>query len=836
MQRAIQDKFNRVKQLQESKSSKTLPDNMNTYQAEELLHGRAETRMKKFNETIVEPFTDKIAKSKYSLDEVDKYLHARHAAERNAKMTEVSGIENGSGMSNADAEKILSKYDTTEMKKIASYVDAMNKSRLNIIRQEGLESDEFVDLVAGSYKNYVPLKRDMSDQFGEVVSSTGKGFDIKGKEFKRAKGSHREVESPTAHSISMFQEALVRSEKNKVGKTFLNFAEEYPDEALYKVENLKYTPKYNKNGDIVQMDPAYKLKDNVLHVKVDGKIKQITIEDEALAAAMKNLNQDQLGAIWALAHKATRFLAGMSTSYNPEFIVSNFTRDIQTALMNVPKEVRASRVDMIKDVPSAIKGIFSGKGDWGKLYKEFEQEGGRTGWMDPDDITKATSKLFDSIEMKRGNKPIKKSFTAFLDVIEKTNNAVENGIRLVTYGQAKKGGLSNKKAASIAKNLTVNFNRKGEIGTKLNAAYMFANASAQGTVRMAKALKDSTAAKAGAVAIAGTGFSLHLYNNSTDEKNYKLIPQYIKDTNYIVMDPKGDGSYYKLPLPYGYNFIKSMGDIAGEVATGDTPHNWITRIFTAAANSFSPIGVGTDPVHTMMPTLAKLPYELETNQNFFGGNIRPKDKAYGADDKPDSEKSFKTVNPILKAGAKKVNELTGGTTRTEGAVSVSPETMEHIVEFVGGGLGKLMSNTAAATSQAIDKKEKVDPNKVPFLRRFYGEVGEKASLYKARDILDRSGKALISNKDMVEFDKYLKQSLGNKSIDKKYYLKLLRDMGRSQTEVRFYKRRNIQDELTKKQKIELAIEKYKFYKNPKYKYGKGTITRAKNAIRKAKKN
>jgi len=836
VQRKIQDKFNRVAQLVEVKAdSKTIDDSMNPYLAEELYHGRAEARMNKFKKTVLEPFTKKISNSKHSLDDLDSYLWAKHAPERNKKMLELNGIENGSGMSDQEAKKILEKLDTPEMEELAKYVEIMNKSRLKLVMAEGLETKETVDLIAGQYEHYVPLMRDMSDQFGSVVPSTGKGYDIKGKEFKRAKGSHRAVESPTMHSIIKYQEELVRSEKNRVGKAFLNFTEEFPDAQLYEVQSLKYNPRYDKNGNIVQMDPSYKLKDNVMHVKVDGKIKEITIHDEALASAMKNLTPQELKNGLQYAHKAVRFLAGMSTSYNPEFIFSNFTRDIQTALMNIPKEARPNRAKMVADVMPSIKGIHTGKGEWGKLYEEFASEGGKTGWVDSTDIGDLSKTLFRDIDKLEGKQPIRKQFDNFLDFVDKTNNAVENGVRLVVYKQAKEAGLTNKKAASIAKNLTVNFNRKGELGTVLNTAYMFANASIQGTKRMAEALSTSRKAQAGAVALAGTGLGLHLYNTSVDEENYKMIPQYIKDTNYVVMKDDGSGEYYKLPLPYGYNMLKTLGDVAGEAITGDMPHNIVTRTLSAAIDAFSPIGVGSDPFHTVTPTLGKLPYELVTNQNFFGGEIRPDAKAYGADDVPDSHKSLRSVNPYIKKGAEKLNELTGGTAKTEGTISISPETIEHIGEFVLGGFGKLVSNTAASTFQMIEGEE-VDANKKPFKRRVKGKVGERAALYKARDILDRSGKNIISDRDRKEFDFYLDKAKSNKAIDEKYYLELKRSMGKNQLNAKFYKDKNIQDELTKEQRVELAKRLYFFYKDKKYKYGKGTITKARRDIFKQQKD
>ena len=50
-------------------------------------------------------------------------------------------------------------------------------------------------------------------------------------------------------------------------------------------------------------------------------------------------------------------------------------------------------------------------------------------------------------------------------------------------------------AASIAKNLTVNFNRKGQIATQAGALYAFFNAAIQGTTRLAQTLRGPAGSK-----------------------------------------------------------------------------------------------------------------------------------------------------------------------------------------------------------------------------------------------------------------------------------------------------------------------------------------------------
>ena len=59
---------------------------------------------------------------------------------------------------------------------------------------------------------------------------------------------------------------------------------------------------------------------------------------------------------------------------------------------------------------------------------------------------------------------MKSAFT----LIEDINTAVENGVRLSSYIALRKAGIAKDRAAFIARELTVNFNRKGEWGAAIN--------------------------------------------------------------------------------------------------------------------------------------------------------------------------------------------------------------------------------------------------------------------------------------------------------------------------------------------------------------------------------
>lgn len=789
VQRKVQDKFLRVKKLIEAKANiNAIADKLNPYLAEELYHGRVQNRLDQFQKDYVEPIIKKISSSKVTIDQVDEYLHARHAIERNRKMEELNGIKDGSGMSDAEAVRILARYaNNTDMLDIAKMVYAMNKDRLKLIYKEGLESADFIKTIDGTYNNYVPLKRVM-DSDGNYMS-TGKGFDIKGKELKRAKGSNREVESPLLNSILAFNETIIRAEKNEVGKAMINFAEAYPDANLYEVNSLKHVPQYDSNGDVISMNPKYQLANNVLHVKIDGKVKEIVFKDPLLARAFKNLSSEQMGAVMQGAQKLIRYYASINTQYNPDFVISNFERDLQTAMINLPEEVKGSRAIILRDVFSAMNGIHKSiyertPNEWSKLYAEMKAEGGTTGWIEQynvPDMKKSTEILIKKYE---GEVMPKEAFKAVLDHIDNINTVIENASRLVVYKMAKESGLSNKRSASIAKNLTVNFNRKGEMGQVLNLMYMFFNASIQGTTRTIQAIRHSKVVQGIVGGIIASSTALTLYNMSQNEEAYSLIPQYEKDTNLIFMNE--DGTYKKVKVPYGYNVFKSLGDIMAEAYNGDLkPEKMPSRILGVAVNAFSPIGTAPTLGQMLTPTIARPAVDLAVNKNFAGNPIQPEKSGFGASS-PDSYNYFNSVNPIAKSIAQEANKLTGGNMYKSGMADVSPETIEYLFETATGGVGKFFNRVYKTASG------NAETNDIPFMRNFIGEATDKSKQSKVYDIYKRSGEEIIDQKELDRFVKFGREGVSNGSIEPDRFKSMVTTIASNQAKLKWADRNNIQ--------------------------------------------
>lgn len=762
--RRLQDKFLPVKRAQDQIVAQggKISDQSDTYLAEELFHGRAETRLNKFRDSRVNPIKKIIARSGLTLNEVDEYLYAKHAPERNKRIAEINpelreqGIP-GSGMATDEANAIIQKFKDEGKDKsldaIARIIKRVNTERLDLLESEGLLSADERKAWTAHYQNYVPLRTDMD---GESRPRTGKGFDIRGKEGKQALGRRSKADSPLLFSLMQYEESLIRAEKNRVGQRFLKFVQDNPDKNLWEVNKPARKAYLDKKTGLVtyRHDPTYKLADNVLSVKVGGKEQLITIHNEPLAQAMKNLNAEQSGK-W-LRHLANgmRVLSQLQTGWNPEFVISNFARDLQTAGFNLAadRDFRtAARV--LRNAPKALRGAHQAirnpdaDTEWAKYFNEFAEVGGRVGWYHSPSIEERAKDLNRDVAVLNG-KPADKVKAAFgntMQWIDDWNSAIENGVRLSSYVEMRKSGMSKERAASVAKNLTVNFNRKGELGQVMNTLYLFYNASVQGTMRFAQSAIKTKRGRAMALSLIIGSALLDQVNRAISDDDddgenfYDKIPDYEREHNLIFMVPGSeDGYYLKIPLPYGYNIFHVLGQQTSAAMTGKrTPVEAATNVAGATWGAFSPIGGESTLAQAIAPTIIDPVVQLAENKTFYGAPIMPTQDKYGPE-KPDSELYFKSVSPVAKKAASMMNKITGGDEVTKGWVDMSPETLEHLYGFLVGGAGRTIKRAFDTGSRAW-KGEPQPLREVPFVRRLIGEPDPRhvgRTFYENRDKLE----------------------------------------------------------------------------------------------------
>lgn len=818
VQKNIQDQFGEI------------PDPANAYRAEELFHGKVENDVRLIQENMVEPLAKEMSENDVSLKQLDEFLYALHAPERNRVIAERNPKipEGGSGMTDAEAAAIIAKIEKEgklkQYQALAKRVHDMLAMRRKILKSAGLLDEDTVGAWEASYKNYVPLKGWAADEQQSDMPRIGKGFAIAGKESQMAAGRTSKAASPLANTISDLSEAVLRRRKNEVGQSFMNLVQAYPNDNYWRIytdENPEVERKAVRVKDPAtgkmkvevreQTVPMAMMSDRYFTTKVDGKTHYIKIEDQRLMNAMRNIGPDNSNLLIRSLAAVTRIMSSLNTSYNPEFVISNFSRDIQTALLNLTSEqssedgkARGKKIaaKTLKDVGTSIRAInaslkgkkLTGKaGEWQAHFDQFRADGAKTGWFDMKDIDGQMKDLEKMIAVAGGGatNTLRRAFKATTDWVENTNSAIENGVRLSAYVNAIEAGIPRSQAASLAKNMTVNFNRKGELGTMMNALYMFANASVQGTANFVRTLgrlngvkgdpmwrRMHTAQKI-AVGMAVGGFALSMLNRlvageDDDEVNWwDKVPDYIKERNIVIMKSLvgGEpGEYWTIPLPYGYNIFPVIGTSMEHMAFSDKSAGDITgNVVLAALGSFSPIGFEESQeaygviAKNIMPTILRPVASISLNENFMGGPIFKENFPFGTQ-KPDSALYFRSTPEAFKELAEGLNEASGGSEFRSGAVDLSPDVMQFLVGYYGGGAYDFFtSRTPNAVVKAATGVEMED-REIPFVRKLTGNVlpyEDQSIFYDRRNEIQQlvSERENLKGRERIEFIKDYRSKL-----------------------------------------------------------------------------
>jgi len=688
-------------------------------------------------------------------------------------------VKDGSGMTDVEARKILAKYDLNLTSPDVSQLSPKIRPAITAIREliadtrnrlveSGLESQGTIDAFNATYKNYVPLRGFADEQFGSEIIEGGGKLEVRAKE-RRAKGRKRKADSPLTQAIISNTTTIIRGAKNDVMRKFYELAKNNPNKDIYEVVDPEKSKDYKtslRDGKVVAVAKSvsdYLLDENMVSVRIDGDYKFIRFKDVKLADALRGANVTKAQWLTKYLGAFNRFQSALITTYDPGFVFRNFTRDIQTAVLNLYAEqdlddglIKDKDIvgKTIADVYPALKTIFAIEGGWtGKkeasrnkemdqYYKEFLEDGAKTEWFyskPADQINKDIEKLI------RGKGDGARKAAASL--VERLNSSVENAVRLSAYVNARKAGISRAKAAELAKNLTVNFNKSGEWGQVGNSLYLFFNASVQGSSRLLRTLKPSykidgegnrkyhlTRAQKMVVGLYIMGSVMSVFNEwmSDDDEDgesfYSKIPDFEKERNIIIMKPNGR-DYWKIPLPYGANTFYVAGSYTAEGLMGTkTPGEVASAIAQTAIGSFSPINFPTSEdaskffIKFIMPTATQIPIAIGFNEDYFGQKIYRENFPFDPAPKPQSQLGKESGYRWTQAAAKWLNEVTGGSEYRSGYIDINPDKVDFIIESLTGGAGKFTTRSVNAIDKIMTGNwDQLESRQIPFVRIFNGQ-------------------------------------------------------------------------------------------------------------------
>lgn len=766
---------------------KEIADKWNAYLQEELFHGRSATRVKFFINRELNPLLSQMNSAGITLEQMDDYLLARHAKEANEYIRSVNkDPKANAGMTDAEAEayiKAIPPMRRQVFERLAGEVDKMTKETRQMMVDYGLETQATIDAWEKTYKNYVPLFREETE--GSPIS-TGRGYNIRGSTTRSRAGSSKKVVDVLANVALQRERTIARGEKNRVGNALLGLILQNPNSDYWiainpddvtqddlrseliamgldpdVAENLSEKPKERKlNKDTglyeYKTNPVWMQQPNVFMTRVNGQDRIMVFNENneraaRMAVIFNNLDQNQKGQALAMmgtagqyfqeainaVGKGTRYFAAINTQYNPAFSIYNFMRDVGGATLNLQSTaLKGKEFEVISNAFTALKAVYqdlrlerSGQqanSKWAQIFEEFELEGGKTGFRDlfNDSETRARALESELEAFKQGG--TRQKAKAVFDWLSDFNEAIENAIRVSAYKSAKDMGMSPQQAASLAKNLTVNFNRTGAMSKSFTTLYAFFNASVQGSARIAQTLmnSDGTLSSAGKMIVKG-GITLGIMQAvmmATAGFEEDEPPDFVKDKNFVI--PYGDKKYIAVPMPLGFNVIPSFGRRIAEfvMSTDKNVGKAVFEMGNMILDGFNPLGSATF-AQTLTPTLIDPVIALGENKDFAGKPIS-RDDINSLNPTPGYTRGRDNASALSTGLAYAVNLLSGGTEFKKGVISPTPDQIDYLIGQVTGGVGREVLKVEKSIGAAV-KGEELATFNIPIVGRMIGDIKQK---------------------------------------------------------------------------------------------------------------
>ena len=521
-------------------------------------------------------------------------------------------------------------------------------------------------------------------------------------------------------------------------------------------------------GMIVSAD---KVKQHVVRVYEGGRPVDIIFNTSpSVPRAINGLNHKAAISnhwIYKNLQAGTRLMAQTMTTLNPAFVGKNFTRDYLFAnTMLLGREDMSYATNFNKNIVKAGSVMFDyvrGKSllgwaagdkgsvrdnEYGRLLTEFVMNGGKTGFSQMLKFEKMSSDFKKQTE--KGDKKVHYGVNDYIHFIEAANDYAENITRFAAYCTSRQAGRSIERSISDAKELTINFNRKGTDGGiwgTVRSLCAFSNASIQALVVFSRGVKANpkrmSAFISGYTAMAITMAVIARLIGGDDDDYFKLS-KYDRQNNLCL--PMFGGGFLKIPLPQEMRVFYKLGDeIALCVWNNEPPEVAAQEVFMGALDLLPSFAAGATSISDVLdekigagdlllahqPITAIQPItQLAANRNFLNYRIYDDNKWGGRrKELPEYRKALRnkggeTYSPnfVVKL-SEGISRLTGGSDLKRGVVEVNPDVINHLMR---GYFGGLYSSAVAAINmgdkgaQSIAAGEiKMKTTDSPTMKAFY---------------------------------------------------------------------------------------------------------------------
>ena len=740
-----------------------------------------------------------------------------------AGLTALTGLDDVAD-AETEAQAMVDEYeDNHETEELWKKVNAVSDAILSKSYECGMMSKETYDNVSDMYEFYIPLRGFDEKTSAEAYAYLTHSQSAFNAPIKKAEGRRSKADDPFANLQSMAESAITQGNRNKLVKQkFLNFVLNHPSD-LVSVSDLwlqhdavtkQWVPVFPDNIDIndspdeverkmnefeekmkqlAASDPkSFKrgrdaanipyrvvesrdLRQHQVLVKRNGRDYVITINGNPRAAqalnGQTNPDNDTSGAIGALlrvGEKINRQLSAFYTTRNPDFIVSNFVRDMlytnsivwikespNYALRFHRNVARVNPVMLKSLLAKHRKGTLDKSNPLENMFYQFIMNGGETGYANIRDIEQHKNDIKRELKKANGKLKVSRAWQLLGEKFDELNRAVENSARFAAFVTSREMGRTIDRAIYDAKEISVNFNKKGS-GAKFydtagqttagnasaivsglgRSGYVFWNAAIQGTTNFVRQFKRHPAkALTGEAAMFILGAVIAYLGGSgddgdDDDKNaYYNLPEYVRRSNILF---KTGNHWISLPLPIEYRAFYGMGELMTSVFSGKE-HLTGEEIASSIAGQVTqllPIDFleGGGGLNAFVPSAAKPLWEAYVAEQSWTGMPLYKNSSYNKD-MPEWTKTYKSANKHIVNLAAVLNETTGGDPYTRGAIDINPAKVEYLLNgYFGGVFGTI--DKLVKTGETIIGDREYNPRSILLVNRLV-KAGDEHTEYRA---------------------------------------------------------------------------------------------------------
>lgn len=562
-------------------------------------------------------------------------------------------------------------------------------------------------------------------------------------------------------------------------------------------------------------------REHEVRVMKDGEEYVIYVNgDPQLAQAMNNtrahrVREIQSGKLDRAAAWLGRKMAAAYTSLSPLFIPSNYFRDLTMTLASTAIREDAKYNYLLRknlatswNLGFMLKDYQSGKlrekvsngnaTPKEQMFYDFMMNGGETGFvssLDVEDLKKKFKNDLKDLDRWKAN-PVKVGHT-IMDGIEFLNRAIEDSNRFAVYMTSIQYGRSIDEAVNDAKNVTLNFNRKGtgEYGWQMiRNLYLFINPAVQ-SLQTLGALGKHHPFKFMAVTASwiASGVLVPIVNaalmqiaaafgggDGDDKKWYKDISkkywQFTKwdRRNNLIMWVPFTHEYVKIPLAQEFRAFYGIGDmIASKMMGGKlAEESWIQYAEDLLGQvvdmlPLDPTGYDGNIAVSLMPNAIRPVFELAFNVDFTGKPLF-KETEYNKYD-PNFTKAYVGTPDWLVRASRMMNSIGNDYPDVQQnkwdalgnpRFSINnPAVVDHVLSSYLGGAYTMGSQVLGVLTKSLNDPKEIKVADIPLFSKFVSNPDDRPvskkqgdEFWDKKEYYDRASNTISKLKKQAKID------------------------------------------------------------------------------------